>query len=41
MGKLAATQIRHIKEPGRYMDGDGLCLVITGPSKGTGCFGQP
>lgn len=34
MGKLAALQIRNLKEPGRYGDGDGLSLVLTGPNKG-------
>lgn len=34
MGKLTAAQIRNIKIPGRYMDGDGLGLVITAPHKG-------
>lgn len=34
MGKLTALQIRNLKEPGRYGDGDGLALVLTAPSKG-------
>ncbi|KEO86036.1 integrase [Erythrobacter sp. JL475] len=34
MGKLTALQIRNLKEPGRYGDGDGLALVLTGPNKG-------
>ncbi|MCP5396004.1 MAG: integrase arm-type DNA-binding domain-containing protein [Sphingomonadaceae bacterium] len=34
MGKLTAARIRQLKEPGRYGDGDGLALVITGPQKG-------
>ncbi len=34
MGKLTALQIRNLTEPGRYMDGDGLSLVLTGPMKG-------
>ncbi|TWJ06835.1 tyrosine-type recombinase/integrase [Altererythrobacter ishigakiensis] len=34
MGKLTALQIRNLKEPGRYGDGDGLALVVTGPNKG-------
>lgn len=28
MGKLTATQVRNLKEPGRYADGDGLYLFI-------------
>jgi integrase len=34
MGRLTATQIRNLKEPGRYNDGDGLFLELTGPNKG-------
>ena len=34
MGKLTALQIRNLKQPGRYGDGDGLALVLTAPSKG-------
>ncbi len=34
MGKLTAAQVRNIKIPGRYLDGDGLSLMITGPQKG-------
>ena len=34
MGKLTALQIRNLKEPGRYGDGDGLTLVLTSPNKG-------
>lgn len=34
MGKLTAVQIRNLKTPGRYMDGDGLFLVLTAPRKG-------
>lgn len=34
MGKLSALQIRNLKQPGRYGDGDGLALVVTGPDKG-------
>lgn len=34
MGKLTAMQIRNLKEPGRYGDGDGLALVLTAPQKG-------
>lgn len=34
MGKLTALQIRNLKEPGRYSDGDGLTLVFKGPQKG-------
>ncbi len=34
MGKLTAAQVRNLKTPGRYMDGDGLALVITAPQKG-------
>jgi hypothetical protein len=35
MGRLTPTQIRNLKEPGRYIDGDGLFLELTGPNKGT------
>jgi integrase len=28
MGKLNPTQVRNLKEPGRYMDGDGLMLEV-------------
>ncbi|MHA6718679.1 tyrosine-type recombinase/integrase [Sphingomonas sp. RS6] len=34
MGKLTALKIRSLAEPGRYADGDGLFLDVTG--KGTG-----
>ncbi len=34
MGRLTPLQIRNLKEPGRYSDGDGLYLELTGPSKG-------
>lgn len=34
MGKLTAVQIRNLKEPGRYVDGDGLLLVLTALQKG-------
>lgn len=34
MGKLTALQIRNLKEPGRYGDGDGLALVLTSHNKG-------
>lgn len=30
MGKLSALKIKSLKEPGRYSDGDGLFLEITG-----------
>jgi integrase len=29
MGKLSATQVRSIKQPGRYQDGDGLMLIVS------------
>jgi len=29
MGKLTAVQVRNLKEPGRYSDGQGLMLVVT------------
>ena len=36
MGKLTATKIRHLSQPGRYSDGDGLFFdVATG---GSGCW---
>ena len=34
MGKLTALQIRNLKTPGRYGDGDGLTLVLTAAGKG-------
>jgi integrase len=34
MGRLTPLQIRNLKEPGRYNDGDGLFLELTGPNKG-------
>lgn len=34
MGRLTATQIRNLREPGRYNDGDGLFLELKGPNKG-------
>lgn len=34
MGRLSATLIRNLNEPGRYNDGDGLFLELTGPNKG-------
>ncbi|WP_146221611.1 Arm DNA-binding domain-containing protein, partial [Komagataeibacter oboediens] len=29
MGRLSATTVKAIREPGRYGDGDGLYLVIS------------
>lgn len=34
MGRLTPLQIRNLKEPGRYNDGDGLFLELTGQNKG-------
>jgi hypothetical protein len=34
MGRLTATQIRNLREPGRYNDGDGLFLELAGPNRG-------
>lgn len=34
MGKLTALQIRNLKTPGRYGDGEGLTLVLKGPGSG-------
>lgn len=34
MGRLTPLQIRNLKEPGRYNDGDGLFLELTAPNKG-------
>ena len=34
MGKLSAAQIRALTKPGRYMDGDGLSLLLTAQKKG-------
>ena len=34
MGRLTPLQIRNLKEPGRYNDGDGLYLELTGQNKG-------
>ena len=33
MGKLTVAQIRALKEPGRYSDGDGLVLEFTRPGR--------
>ncbi|RYY26327.1 MAG: site-specific integrase [Sphingomonadales bacterium] len=38
MGKLTALKIRSLAEPGRYADGDGLFLDITGKAKGRWVF---
>lgn len=32
MGKLTATKVKALTEPGTYMDGDGLMLVVTSKS---------
>ncbi|WP_374283102.1 tyrosine-type recombinase/integrase [Novosphingobium sp.] len=34
MGRLTPLQIRNLKTPGRYNDGDGLFLELTGPNRG-------
>ena len=34
MGRLTALQIRNLKEPGRYSDGDGLSLLLSALRKG-------
>lgn len=34
MGRLTPMHIRNLKEPGRYNDGDGLFLELTGQNKG-------
>lgn len=34
MGKLTATRLRTLTEPGRYSDGDGLFLELTGRESG-------
>jgi len=34
MGRLTPLQIRNLKQPGRYNDGDGLFLELTGQNKG-------
>ena len=34
MGQLTPLQIRNLSKPGRYSDGDGLYLQLTGPQKG-------
>lgn len=34
MGRLTPLQIRNLNEPGRYSDGDGLFLELTGTNKG-------
>jgi len=34
MGRLTPLQIRNLKEPGRYSDGDGLYLELAGQKKG-------
>lgn len=35
MGKLTAVQIRNLREPGRYSDGEGLILNLVGPGRGS------
>ena len=35
MGKLSAVQVRNLKEPGRYSDGEGLILQLYGPGRGS------
>ena len=35
MGKLSAVQIRNLKEPGRYSDGEGLILRLVAPGRGS------
>ena len=35
MGNLTAIKVRNLKEPGRYLDGDGLMLDLTGQGKGS------
>ena len=35
MGNLTALKIRSLKEPGRYSDGEGLILVLSGPGRGS------
>ena len=34
MGKLSVVQIKNLKEPGRYSDGEGLILRLTAPGRG-------
>lgn len=34
MGKLTALKVRSLSEPGRYADGDGLFLDVTGKAAG-------
>ncbi len=33
MGKLTATKIKNLAQAGRYSDGDGLFLDLTGPGR--------
>lgn len=35
MGKLTATKIKNLGQAGRYSDGDGLFLDLTGPGRGS------
>jgi integrase len=35
MGKLTATKIKNLAQAGRYSDGDGLFLDLTGPGRGS------
>ncbi len=35
MGKLTAIGIKHLKEPGRYSDGEGLILKLAAPARGS------
>lgn len=35
MGKLTAVQVRNLREPGRYSDGEGLILKFFGSGRGS------
>jgi hypothetical protein len=38
MGRLTATQIRNLRDPGRCNEGDGLFLELAVPSRGNWRF---
>ena len=37
MGKLTATAVKAAREPGRYVDGDGLMLIVGDNGARAGC----
>ena len=35
MGNLTAIQVKNLRSPGRYSDGEGLILELSGPGRGS------